>query len=334
MADVTLKEKAARFLGLVEGAQSIVLASHVNPDGDNLGSSGAMFDFICHQWPDKDLYFLHNDRVPKEFGFLPHMDRRVEPKDLDLDPDLFIALDSSDEKRMGEEALDLFNRAKKRVNIDHHASNTAYGDLNIVQKDQTSTGELLMDLFKLLDYSVSPQGATALYTAISSDTGNFQYDSVTAKTHRNIADLLESGAEFYKVTQALYQSKTPEKMALYLKCMERLEYHQEGLVSLAYIKNEDFKETGAYRSDTEGFVEELRNIKSVELAVFLVEREGYVKFSLRSKNWLDCTKIAESFGGGGHIRASGGSIDGSIEEARQALLERIKEVFYERHSDC
>lgn len=322
-----LVAQAQELRALIEKAQTILVASHLNPDGDNLGSSVALIDYIQDLWPGKDLAFLGNDSVPETFSFLPHLDLRKRPEDLEV-PDLALALDSSDLDRLGPGGRALFEKAAKTVNIDHHASNEGFADLDILDRGATSTGEVLFEVLQALDYDPRPQAATALYAAISSDTGSFQYDSVKAKTHRNIGRLLDLGADFYMVTQRLYQSRSKAQMDLFIRVLSRMTYHKEDQVAFTYVLNKDFKETGAKRSDTEGLVELLRNIDSVELAVLLIERPGDkdAKFSLRSKNHIDCTRIAERFGGGGHVRASGGNLSGDMDQAREDLLKVVSEV--------
>src|SRR5699024_9335380 len=159
-----------------------VIASHRSPDGDNVGSSIALYHYLISL--NKEVYFVDNDKVPSDYKFLPHIEARTSLTDLPSNVDLGIALDCSDLRRMGRETEAYFLKLPNIINIDHHRSNEAFGDLNIVADHLGSTGEVLYYLLKPLRINISPEIATGLYTAISSDTGSFQYDSVTSNTHR------------------------------------------------------------------------------------------------------------------------------------------------------
>ena len=168
--------------------------------------------------------------------------------------------------------------------------------------------------------------ATAFYTAISSDTGSFQYDSVTSNTHRVIADLLDHKADQQLAVQNLYQSKSISQMKLMGIAMNNLKLYSCGQVGLVSISRQDLDQANASEMDTEGIVEMVRNIGTVELAIFLKEVEEGVKISLRSKSQVDCTKIAEKFGGGGHIRASGAMSHDNLDTTHNKIIDYALEV--------
>lgn len=302
----------------IEAAKHIAIISHVSPDGDNLGSLEAIYGYL--KGLEKEVVYLGNDEVPKDFSFLNSIEKRIDVSEVDTAFDLLIALDSSDENRFGERGKELFQRAKKTVNIDHHLSNTEYADLNYVRSEATSTGEVLFTVLEALDANITPDMATGLYAALSTDTGSFQYDSVDAETHRIVAKLYEYGCDHHTVVIRLYQSRTKEKLALMTRVLSRIDYVADGVVAIACCRLKDLEETGALSSDTEGIVEQVRNIEGVEMAVFLKEKEEEIKLSFRSKSYLNCTEFASAFDGGGHVRASGASSDLSLAETKDKVL--------------
>lgn len=324
MTDSQLKKWANSLLEFLNKTNTVAVISHLNPDGDNLGSSMAMVDML--KLLKKEVYFVGNDEVPDDFLFLKYMDQRMEKQELPSKLDLIIFIDCSDLYRIGKDYIDLYNRSKFSINIDHHKSNNKFADLNIIDYNLTSTGELIYLLLKEMDLPISKAAATGLYTAITTDTGSFQYDSVTAKTHNVAAALIELGAEHYKVTQNVYQSRSKEKTDLFIKTVSNIEYYFDDKIAIVETRLKDMKATGAKSSDTEGIIEFVRDIRPVELAILLKEQEDGIKFSLRSKSLIDCTKIAKAFGGGGHVRASGGFIKASLEESKEKIIEQLKET--------
>lgn len=318
-----LAEFAGVFKKAIQEAKDVAILSHMSPDGDNLGSLEALYGYL--KGIKKDVTYLGNDDVPEDFAFLPSTNKRVDVDQVHRDFDLMIALDAADEGRFGDKATSLFSRAKKTINIDHHMSNTEYADLNYVISDATSTGEVLFDVLEAIEADFTPEMATGLYTAISTDTGSFQYDSVNGKTHLTIAKLYAYGCDHNVVVQSVYQSRSREKVALMGRVLSNIDFLAGGKVAMAICRLEDRKATGAKSEDTEGIVEQVRNIKGVEMAIFLKEKEEEVKLSFRSKSYLNCTTFASAFGGGGHVRAAGAAMKAPIDE----VVAKVKDVLDE-----
>lgn len=320
-----LKEFSISLKQEINKANSIAIISHVSPDGDNLGSLEAMFGYL--NLLGKEFTYIGNDYVPKDFNFLTSTKYRVDVDSLkDKVFDLIIALDSSDIHRFGKAGEMIVRAAKCTANIDHHLSNTLYGDLNYVVPKATSTGEVLFNVLECLEAEFTGDMATGIYTAISTDTGSFQYDSVNGRTHRIVAKLYDYGCDHNLVVQSIYQSRSREKLALMTKVLSRIEFLADGKVAMAACLLDDLNETGASSEDTEGIVEQVRNIEGVEMAVFLKEKEEEVKLSFRSKSYIDCTQFAGEFGGGGHIRASGASAAMSLND----VVNKVKELVDEK----
>lgn len=322
MSDIKIFADALR--DKIRMANSVAIMSHTSPDGDNLGSLEAMYGFL--KGLNKEVVYLSNDDVPKDFVYLPSTKARVDVSSVDEAFDLLIALDSSDTDRFGAKGKELFEKAKFTVNIDHHMSNLSYADLNCVLPKATSTGEVLFRVLEAMDATITPEMATGFYTAISTDTGSFQYDSVNGDTHRIVAKLYDAGCDHNMVVQSVYQSMSKEKLALSARVLSDLRFMADGKISIAICRLKDMEATGASKDDTEGIVEKARNIDGVEMAIFLKEKAHEVKLSFRSKSYLNCTEFASVFGGGGHIRAAGASSSESLE----SVLERVEALIKEK----
>lgn len=318
-----MKNFADALRDKIRDAHSIAIMSHTSPDGDNLGSLEVMYGFL--KGLNKEVVYLSNDDVPKDFAYLPSTTARVDVSSVDEAFDLLIALDSSDTDRFGAKGKELFEKAKFTVNIDHHMSNLSYANLNCVLPKATSTGEVLFRVLEAMDATITPEMATGFYTAISTDTGSFQYDSVNGDTHRIVAKLYDAGCDHNTVVKSVYQSMSKEKLALSSRVLSDLRFMADGKISIAVCRLKDIEATGASKDDTEGIVEKSRNIDGVEMAIFLKEKADEVKLSFRSKSYLNCTEFASVFGGGGHIRAAGASSSESLESVLEKVEALIKE---------
>lgn len=323
-----IKAFADQLKKKIEDAEVVGIISHKSPDGDNLGSLEAMWG--CLTTMNKKVIYISNDDVPTDFTFLPSTKERVDIATIEQPLPLLIALDSSDSHRFGSEGEALFKKAAYTVNIDHHMSNDAYADLNCVLPKATSTGEVLFRIFETMEMKLTPDMATGLYTAMSTDTGSFQYDSVTGDTHRIIAALYDAGCDHNVVVRSVYQSMSKEKLTLHARVLSNLKFLADGKVSLAICHLQDMEITGAPKDATEGIVEKARNIDGVEMAIFLKEKADEVKLSFRSKSYLDCTEFASAFGGGGHIRAAGASQADSLNHVLAKVETLVREKIENR----
>lgn len=323
-----IKAFADQLKKKIEDAEVVGILSHKSPDGDNLGSLEAMWG--CLKNMGKKVIYVSNDEVPADFTFLPSTKERVAIDGIHEPLPLLIALDSSDIHRFGSEGEALFKKATYTVNIDHHMSNDAYADLNCVLPKATSTGEVLFRIFEAMEMKLTPDMATGLYTAMSTDTGSFQYDSVTGDTHRIIAALYDAGCDHNVVVRSVYQSMSKEKLTLHARVLSNLKFLAGGKVSLAICHLQDMEITGAPKDATEGIVEKARNIDGVEMAIFLKEKADEVKLSFRSKSYLDCTEFASAFGGGGHIRAAGASQADSLDHVLAKVETLVREKIENR----
>lgn len=323
MASILEAEFKKAYKQVLE-SQNIYIASHVQPDGDNIGSMLSLG--LALKKLNKNVRLLKSDEIPSDYMFLPNIDLIKDYDNID-EIDLFIALDSSDEGRLGKNK-DLLSKAKTILNIDHHISNTDFGHINIVDHNASSTGELMYDFIKYMNISIDEDMATCIYTAITSDTGSFMYDNTSAKTHEIAADLIKIGIDKRNININLYQNKSLERTKLFIKTMDNLELYFENKVGLAKITQDMLEDCNAKMEDSEGIISFIRDISPVEVAILLKEfSNNEIKVSMRSKRYIDVAKICSNFGGGGHIRAAGCTINESIEEAKALILNEIEGLF-------
>lgn len=307
---------------LINKSKTILIASHINPDGDNIGSSLALA--LALKNDDKKIMVLKSDIVPERFSFLPGINLIKEYSDENQSVDLFIALDCGDKHRLGDNKA-ILEIAKNTINIDHHVNNSRFADVNIVDDKAAATGELVYYFIKQMKIYIDKDIATNLYTAISTDTGSFKFESVTSDTHRIIADLLDCKINKNNINLNLYESMTFSQMKLFIKSLATLEIFDNAQIGIIKVTQEMLKETGASFEDTEGIISFVRKIATVEAACILKELDNEnIKISLRTKTYLNASKICEKFNGGGHKRAAGCTIYKSIEEAKELILKEIQ----------
>lgn len=304
-------------------SKKICIASHVQPDGDNIGSMLALG--LALKKINKEVYMVKTDPIPSDFMFLPGAES-IKALDDNTNIDLFIALDSSDEERLGHNKK-LIDTANFVINIDHHISNTNYGDINIVDSNSGSTAELIFKMIKILGIEIDKDIGTCIYTGISTDTGSFMYDNTRPETHLIAAELLNIGIDRKSVILNIYQSKSMKKTKLFIKTLENLETYFDNKIAVVQVTNDILLETGAKMEETEGIVSFIRDIKSVEVAIMLKElKKNEIKVSMRSKKYVDVSKICSKFSGGGHIRAAGCTIYNSLDVAKESLILELKKV--------
>lgn len=308
---------------LVINSKSIYLASHINPDGDNLGSLLALAMGLRSL--NKNINIIKVDNTPKDYLFLPEIDNLSEYT-VDTVGDLFIALDCGDIDRLGY-AKEIALNSKYIINIDHHRTNTEFGNINIVEPNISSTGEIVYELLEGLGIELTKDMATSLYTALSTDTGSFIYSNTTGRTYEIAGKLLDKGIDLNNIVVNLYQSKSLSGTKLYIEAINTMKFYFDNKVSLTYVTKDMIERNNASWDDTEGLVNFGRDIEGVELSCLLKEYgEDEIKVSLRSKEYLDVSNIAKNFNGGGHIRAAGLTINDNLENAVERLLAEIEKA--------
>jgi len=317
-----MKEIARQILQKINESQKIALLPHVNPDWDACGSAFALYLALFNY--KKDAKVIFETPLPPTLTFLGG-EYEVYKNDEEYGFDLVIAIDSGDRERLGKRNK-IFEKAKTTINIDHHITNTNYADINFVFTNMSATGEIIYNLLGMINLPVTKEIASFLYAAILTDTGCFKFSSTTSQTHRVIADLLDIGADGAYIANMIYESQSLNRLLLRKKAIESLKLYEGGKIAVVSITQADLDELGATDDDTEDISTIPRSIDGVEVGIFIKEREGLRKVSLRSKNYVDVSKIASHFGGGGHLRASGFTSGLSIDELREKVVEVSKQA--------
>ena len=301
----------------IEESNNIVLISHVNPDGDALGSSLSMYNILKNM--NKNVTIVNMTDLAPYLDFLPNYNK--VKKQLPKNIDLMISFDCGSFDRLGIEEKPSF-----LINLDHHISNTNYGDMNLIE-EAASTSQVVFNILEANNIKIDKDSAVCIYTALVTDTGNFQYESVTSEVFRIAGELVKCGVEVDFISKMLYERDRLSRLRFLAKALDTLELSLEGKVGIVEVTSELMQKTGAVKDDTDGLVNMVRKLATVEVAVMLREEEnGDIKISLRSKNYVDVSKVAVKYGGGGHIRASGATIkDKSFSEIKEMLLNDIKE---------
>ena len=312
------------FKETIQKAGSIIIFSHVNPDGDTLGTMSALHQAIKTNF-NKDSIMIVSGIIPEIYHFLPSINEMVSSKDLDKNViyDLAIAVDIAAKDRMVE-GLSVYEKAKVKMNIDHHKTNNDYGDVNFVKGDASSAGEVLFDILEDLNLKIDSETAKALYTAILTDTGGFRFENTKAITLKKASKMIEYGANPAEISRYCYESKPKPMVLLQANCLLNAKFIEDNKVAYVCITNKDLEKFNAQNDHTEGIVEALRRINTTEISFVLKEiDENTTKASLRSKT-VDVSEIASAFNGGGHTFAAGCTIHKPLNIACDKMIEEIK----------
>ncbi len=304
--------------------QSFVLISHVRPDGDAIGSQLALgFSLIA---AGKTVYLINEDGLPDNLAFMAGSERIELPPAEPLDAQVAIALDTATKPRLGDAALHAASKAKIWLNIDHHKSNPAYGDLNLIDPTSPATGQILYQLIVALGLPLPAETRDAIYVAVSTDTGSFQYPSTTAKTYEMAADLIHRGLDVGTINSKTYDNYPYRRVELMRALLNTLELSPDGVVAHWELRDQVRVDLALMPEDSEGLIDIIRAIRGVQLAVFFEELvDGKIRISMRSKDRrLDVCQIAMEFGGGGHALAAGIRMTGPLEKAKRLVLEAVR----------
>src|SRR6186997_510048 len=317
----TTASELAAVAGAIREHDRFVLTTHENPDGDALGSLLAA-NLALEQLGKDTVMVLHGDApLPGEYGFMPMANLQRRWPD-DVAERVLLAVDCANESRIADP--EVLGRVPLSINVDHHHDNTRFGQINLIVADASSTGEVLRDLFRELGVELTPDIAEALYIALVTDTGRFQYTNTTPKALRLAAELVEAGADVHRVFQGVYESVEFAKLKLLARALERAQVYEGGRLVVSHLLRSDFTELNAAEAYSEGIIDYLRAVEGAEMAALIREpprREGPPRrISLRSSNdELDVSAIARKSGGGGHRQAAGFSSDASVEEITEFI---------------
>ncbi len=313
-----------KLVEVLTGVKTVFLFPHANADGDAAGSCQALA--LALERRGVSCRVLMEEELADNLKFL---DDGLFTRDLNYfgdSIDLCVAMDNGEVSRfpLREE---VFHKGKTSMCIDHHPTSQPFADYNYIDPKAAATGEIVFDIIKEMGEPIDEKIAEALFTAITTDCGNFQYSNTTRKTFEIAAELTESGFNLSEVSNAIYQNNPVERIKLEAKALETLEILCEGRVALAYVTEKMLEETGAKMEHTEGIINTLRGIAGVEVAVFLKENgPSKIKASMRSKSYANVSKLCMTHGGGGHVRAAGCTLEMGLPEALALIRSEIGSV--------
>jgi phosphoesterase RecJ-like protein len=321
------KAMIRKIVAYVKKHDRYLVSGHVRSDGDALGSQLA-FHFLLKKLGKKSHVVCDHGALP-DYRFLPGSDRvGAGPEDLPQDITTVFTFDSGSWGRLERISAALPRKKITVVNIDHHASNERFGDLNWIDPTFSSSGEMAWELIKAAGVKPTRDMATCVYTAIVTDTGRFSFSNTTIETHLNASELLACGVRPSEIHTALFRQKTPAQLRYLAQVLGRIRLTEDGRVGWIVLSKDLSKETGYEPSDTQEYIDQVKSIKGVKAAVLLRETEepGKVKVSWRTDAGVDGIAIASKWGGGGHPRASGATVRGTLAEAERAVLDETLRV--------
>ena len=314
---------AAEFKKELERASSVLIGTHLNPDGDALGSALALSLMLDGMAIENEVLCQHGP--PDNLQFLPGVQRVRQEPALEKH-DLCVVLDLDSMERLGT-VITHFDNCARLILIDHHVPHEAPGDLRIVDSSAPATAAILGELFLEAGYAITPDIATCLLTGIVTDTGSFRFRNTTAGALVLSARLLELGGDINLVSEEVFQRKKLASMRLLGYMLEGMRLECEDRLAYGLLSRHEFEACEATDEDTEGFPNELLSVKTVQIAAVAREfRPGRVRVSLRSRKEYDVAAVAREFGGGGHKNAAGCSFDGVPEDAMSELLPKLREA--------
>lgn len=309
---------------IIKSSKNILIISHLNPDGDTLGSLCAMSEMIKNNF-HKECELLCVSKIPKTYDFLPSVSKikTLDKIDTSREYDLVINVDVAAIDRIGEAKI-LFDRGKFTVNIDHHKTNKSYADLNIIKPQASSTGELLCEIFNKLNWKISPETAICLYTAILTDTGSFRFDNTSADALKAASDMVAAGANPSDIYKKVYETSSKNHVLFQAYCVSKADFVDDDKIAYTTVYKKDIEKFNAPEDCTEGLTEKLRSIVTTRVAFVVREiNTGTSKVSMRSKS-ADVAEICGVFGGGGHQFAAGCVIKGTVKDTVKKILGEIR----------
>lgn len=293
---------------IIKGVKTVGISGHIRPDGDCIGSCLALYNYIIKNFDVRvDVYL---EPVSSKFYYINGVDKIITDADEDVEYDLFFSMDSSDKSRLGIFEK-YFDSAKETYCIDHHISNNLYGKYNYVLPDASSACEVLFDL--LDEEKLDKDIANALYTGMAHDSGVFRYPSTSSKTMNIAGKLIDYGIDFSQIIDNTFYSKSYKQTQILGRILSESILFMDKRCIVGWAKTDMMKFYDLSPKDLDCVIDSLRNVEGVEVAVFIYQTDELTyKISMRSKKIVDVSKIAMHFGGGGHVRAAGFNMTGTI----------------------
>lgn len=306
----------------------VAIISHNNPDGDTLGSQLALAGALGEVGIASIL--INNDKISEKYHFVAGS-TNIRPYNGDMEiPQVVVFVDCADLELAGCNGHTEFLKGRTIINIDHHTSNKQYGHVNYVKGEAAANCQNMYEVITALGVDMTAEIATALYMGLSTDTGNFLFDNVSSDTLRIAAELKDCGADTNSLRQKLYESNSHKRIELLKYILNELHISQNGKCAWSKIDYGMMQRLQPDSTDIDGLVNTIKDIEGVEIALLFRGVEAHkTKVSLRSKVWADVNAVAGLFGGGGHMRAAGCTINGTVEEAAERLVPAVEKYLEE-----
>lgn len=306
----------------VRTSRRFLISAHENPEGDAIGSVLALQ--LALNGMGKEAKVLNQDPTPEALRFLPGAKEIIHRAPEGEGFDAAFALDCGDKPRLGVE----FTRVQgvgKIINIDHHVSNSHFGDINWVDPKASSTAEMIFELLRVIPVVMNRAIAENIYTGILTDTGSFHYSNTSPRAFAVARKCLLAGVDPWKVAEKIYETQPLARLRLLPLVLETLEAADSGRISFVVVTQRMMKQTGASPALTEDFINFPRSLKGAEVALLFreIEPEKY-RVSLRSRGNVDVARVAKEFQGGGHPSAAGCTVEGNLDKVRALVLKRVK----------
>jgi len=321
-----MKEKFDQIIELVEKSKRILITSHLDPDGDSIGSQLVLKGWLKNL--TKEVRIINQGNIPPKYLFLDE-ERAIEDFNSTLfeagEADLVFVLECPNLKRTGK-VKELIGEGNRIINIDHHPDNSIFGDLNYIDTQASALGEIIYELIAYTGYRLNKETATQLYAAILTDTGRFRFSNTTPRALRICAELVGQGANPKEINNQIYYNNSESALRLLGFTLQNLETFGKGKISFMVIDQKSLKDFEATVEDTESFVNYSLFLKGAEVGVlFRQKSKSLTKVSLRSQNSFDVSSLARIFGGGGHRNAAGCTLNQDLNSAKELILKKIKE---------
>lgn len=313
-----------QIIRVLRAGKSFLVVSHPNPDGDAIGSMLGVYHLLRGLGKDS-IVCMNDDPVPRVYSWLNGADVFVRPCDLGRSFDTVIMVDIARKSRLGKTATMLPSSAKMIV-VDHHPEDAPDGDFVYVDTASSAVGEILFEFFENAGIPLTREAAECLYVSIATDTGGFRYANTTAAAHRIAAALIGAGVDVAAVSARIFETMSMPKMALLRRVLDRMQHDPKKHIAYTIVYAKDAQAAHAENEDFDGLVNYARNLDGIEVGILFREMGPMkTKVSLRSRGAFDCSRFLRAFGGGGHVGASGATLDMSLNDARKLILEQIKE---------
>ncbi len=311
------------IIEVIKSSKKIGVTFHVSPDGDALGSAFALTSGLRKL--NKEAYVLSKEEIPEDFNFLPLEEELIETSGKIADmTDCIIVLDCGSFDRISANFPDK-DKKIKLLNIDHHKSNDMFGNFNYVDTSASCVGEIIYQLLMKLKLKLTQEISVCLYTSIITDTGSFKYPSTTSLTHKIAGDLINTGIDFNRIHKIIFENKKIERIKLYGEVIRTMTLYHNNKLCVMEISNDTLKNLNLpLNIDTSDIIAFAMQIDTVEVAALIKETDKGAKISLRSKAKVDVSKVAEVFGGGGHLRAAGLVMEKNMEASRNEIIDFLK----------